>query len=102
MSDIQSEQLISLNEARATMPPRRAGKRPSLSCLYRWTSTGCRGVRLEYVQVGATRFTSREAIRRFFDRLTTHQSASASDDRPPAKRAGGAEAAAKQLVAKGA
>ena len=40
------------------------------TCLYRWTTSGCRGVVLESVQVGATRCTSREAMARFFARLS--------------------------------
>jgi hypothetical protein len=63
------ETVISLQDA-AELCPERRGKRPHISCLYRWTSTGCRGVILEWVQVGGTRCTSREALARFIRRLT--------------------------------
>jgi hypothetical protein len=68
---IDTEELLSLTEAAKLLPRRRAGKPAHVSCLYRWTQIGCRGVRLEFVQVGATRCTSREALSRFFAALST-------------------------------
>ncbi|MBN2025123.1 MAG: DUF1580 domain-containing protein [Pirellulales bacterium] len=52
------------------LPARRAGKRPHVSCLYRWSTAGCKGEVLETLQVGGTRCTSREALARFFRRLS--------------------------------
>ncbi len=72
MIDVSTEQLVSLSEAARMLPGRRCGKRPHVSCLYRWTIGGCRGVVLESIQVGATRCTSREALGRFFARLSGH------------------------------
>lgn len=71
MLDPNIEELISLKRACRLFPRRREGKRPHISCLYRWTTIGCRGVILESVQVGATRCTSREAIVRFIERLSS-------------------------------
>jgi hypothetical protein len=71
MIDTNRESLISLYEAAKSLPRRRAGKKPHVSCLYRWTTAGCRGVILESVQIGSTRCTSREALARFFGALTT-------------------------------
>jgi hypothetical protein len=68
--DLASEQLISLREAATLLPRRRKGRRPHISCLYRWTTAGCRGIVLESVSVGGTRCTSREAIARFIWRLS--------------------------------
>lgn len=65
MIDVTNEQVITLNEAARILP-----KRPHVSCLYRWTKQGCRGVVLESVQVGGTRCTSKEALQRFCERLT--------------------------------
>ena len=79
MIDPNSETLISLAEAARSLPRRRGGKRPHVSCLYRWTTSGCRGVVLESIQVGGTRCTSREALARFFQRLTQDDAA----DLPP-------------------
>jgi hypothetical protein len=98
--DAGSETLISLSQAASTLPARRAGKRPHVSCVYRWTTTGCKGVVLESIQVGGTRCTSSEALARFFDALTY------GDDRPtvrsPLKRQRAAERAMRELEREGA
>ena len=73
MIDPTTETVFSLTEATEAkhgLPRRRQGKRPHVSCLYRWTTTGCRGIVLESIQIGGTRCTSREALARFFARLT--------------------------------
>lgn len=64
------EQLISLKEAAKLFPKNARGKHPHISCIYRYTTTGCRGVVLESIQAGSVRSTSREAVARFFERLT--------------------------------
>jgi hypothetical protein len=69
MIDANTEHLVSLTHAGKLLPPRRGGKRPHVSCLYRWTVAGCKGIQLESLQVGGTRCTSREALARFFERL---------------------------------
>ena len=66
MIDCNRETLLTLSEAAKLLPARRAGKKTHISCLYRWTKTGCRGVVLESLQVGGTRCTSKEALARFF------------------------------------
>ena len=38
--DITSETLIALAEVANSLPRRRAGKRPHVSCIYRLTTTG--------------------------------------------------------------
>jgi hypothetical protein len=73
MLDLFSEELISLSQAAKILPARRDGKKPHVSCLYRWTTQGCRGVRLESVQVGATRCCSKQSLQRFFDQLTAQE-----------------------------
>ena len=73
--DPLSETVVSLTTAPKCLPHRRRGKRPHVSCLYRWTTRGCRGVILESLQVGGTRCTSKEALARFFRRLTEASSA---------------------------
>jgi hypothetical protein len=64
------DELITLRQAAAELPRRRAGRKTHVSCVYRWTTAGCRGVRLRYAQCGATRCTSRAWLREFFDALT--------------------------------
>jgi hypothetical protein len=68
--DSQIEQLITLREAAATLPRRRASKKTSVSTLYRWASSGVRGVRLETLRVGGSLLTSREAMQRFYEACT--------------------------------
>src|SRR5262245_17478042 len=70
MIDSASETLLSLGQAADELPRRRRGRKVHVSCLYRWSTIGCRGVILETIQVGATRCTSREALQRFFERLS--------------------------------
>jgi hypothetical protein len=93
MIDPNAESLISLADAARLLPARRAGKRPHVSCLYRWTVSGCRGVILESIQVGATRCTSREALSRFCEALTY------ADDRPPVRSPGKRRRAAERAMA---
>ena len=56
-----------------------AGK-PHISTLHRWRLRGVRGVKLETVLIGGRRFTSDEALSRFFARTTA-----AADGRVPDK-----------------
>jgi len=70
MIDPMTETVISLTEAAKMLPARRMGKRPHVSCLYRWTQTGCRGVILESIQIGGTRCTSKEKMAIFFQELS--------------------------------
>ncbi len=70
MIDIASETVVSFADAAKSLPRRRAGKKPSIATLYRWSTIGCRGVILETIQIGATRCTSLEALQRFFSALT--------------------------------
>ncbi len=70
MIDSASETLISLADAAGELPRRRQGRKTHVSTLFRWTTSGCRGVVLESLQCGATRCTSRQALQRFFERLS--------------------------------
>ena len=76
MIDVTAETLIALADVPALLPRRRGGKKPHVSCIYRWTTAGVRGVLLESVQVGGTRCTSKEALARFFHRLSSTRSES--------------------------
>ena len=98
MIDPLNENVISLNEACKLLPTRRRGKRPHLSCLYRWTTTGCRGIVLESVQIGGTRCTSVEALARFFNALT-RATGSPVDRRPDRRQR--ADAAMRELEEEG-
>jgi hypothetical protein len=68
--DSAAETLISFAEAANEVPRRRRGKKCHVSTIHRWAVTGIKGIRLETVVVGGSRCTSREALARFFRRLT--------------------------------
>ena len=70
MIDLLTEEVVSFTDAARMLPRRRGGKRPHVATLYRWSQSGCRGVRLETIQVGGTRCTSRQAIARFCEQLS--------------------------------
>jgi hypothetical protein len=70
MIDSTTETLISLSEAAKAVPRRRKGRKTHLSTIYRWATVGVRGVVLETLQCGGSRVTSREALQRFFERLS--------------------------------
>lgn len=67
---LQVETVLTFAQASNVLPRRRRGRKTHASTLYRWATSGCRGVVLETLMVGATRCTSVEALQRFFDRLT--------------------------------
>ncbi len=81
--DIQTQQIVTLRQACDLLPRRRRGKKVAVETLYRWSLSGCRGVKLETIQIGGTRCTSREALQRFFDALTT---AAGTSDAPAAPK----------------
>lgn len=68
--DILREQLITFAELARSLPRRRSDRSVHLATIHRWRSRGLKGIRLEGVRVGAAWHTSREAFRRFTDRLT--------------------------------
>jgi hypothetical protein len=70
MIDTIAEVPIPLTKAADDLPRRRRGRKTHVSTLFRWSTAGCRGVILETIQVGGTRCTSREALQRFFERLS--------------------------------
>lgn len=87
MLSIDTEHVVSLTEAAGLLPRRRQGKKPNVATLYRWASRGCRGIVLETIQIGGTRCTSREALQRFAERLTTAGGANSPSSPPPCNSA---------------
>jgi hypothetical protein len=86
--DTTRETILTLSQAADELPRRRRGRKTHVSTLYRWAGPGCRGVRLETIQVGATCCTSREALQRFFEALTVAKSRSTGRDQAGAPLAG--------------
>jgi len=72
MIDLSSENLLSMAEAARLMPRRRRGRPCSIATLYRWSNPpGVKGIVLETADLGGGRITSREALQRFADALTS-------------------------------
>lgn len=65
MIDVSQETLLKVTEAAKAIPTR-----PSVATVWRWLAKGSRGVRLESVLIGGSRYTSKEAIGRFFEAVT--------------------------------
>lgn len=74
MIDLANEQVVPLSQLVDLIPAVRklAGepKKLAVSTLFRWTSTGVRGIRLQSVQCGGTRCSSVLAYYRFCEALT--------------------------------
>jgi hypothetical protein len=80
MIDIASESVFPLTQATNLVPRRRRGRKTNISTLYRWSQSGLRGECLETIQIGGTRCTSREALQRFFERLSRIRPGGARDE----------------------
>lgn len=80
MIDSRREQLLTLSMAAREVPNRRSGCGINVSTVWRWSLRGIRGVRLETLLIGGIRYTSREALHRFFTATTA-----AADNAPSAK-----------------
>jgi len=68
--DPLTEELLSMKDAAALLPKRRGGAKVSLTSLWRWSTRGAKGVRLETVRVGSSVYTTRAALRRFIEART--------------------------------
>ena len=65
MIDIQNETLIPFRDVPA-WTKEHLGNRVHPSTIHRWRLRGARGVKLETILAGGTRYTSTEALSRFF------------------------------------
>jgi hypothetical protein len=104
--DLRNEEVLSLAEVTklACFQRRRGGKRLNVATVWRWCSTGVKGVVLETVMLGGTRATSVEAVERFVDTLTiqqAHQRPAPQPTRTTAQRTKAIEAAERRLAAAG-
>jgi hypothetical protein len=96
--DLTTETLVSLPEVLRLLPPGRRGKRPHLSTVLRWIMHGTDGVRLEAIRLGGRWVTSREALRRYAERLTPSVDGGVAQiPRPPAARRRASERAGREL-----
>ena len=94
--DVHGESLIPIQKASGHIPGR-----PHLATVHRWFMHGLRGgIKLETVLVGGRRFTSREAIQRFVDRLSGDRGDAVSA-RTPRQRERAADKANQELAQAG-
>jgi hypothetical protein len=76
------EKRLTLNAAACLVPNRSGGQGVDPATLWRWALKGLKGQLLETRMIGGIRFTSAEALDRFFDAVTA-----ASDPRIPRRPA---------------
>lgn len=69
MIDVETEEVVALSRAARWVPQVR-NKQVHSSTMWRWHMNGIKGIRLEVIKIGGTTCTSREALARFFERLT--------------------------------
>lgn len=72
MIDIKTEKTIPFTEAARQLSRLLGGKKTHVSTIHRWATSGCKGIILEWIQIGGTRCTSIEALQRFFNRLSSN------------------------------
>lgn len=82
MIDTTTESVITLAEAARDT----AGRRLHLSTVHRWRLRGVAGVKLETVLIGGRRYTSREALQRFFARSTAARDGQHIPEQSPTHR----------------
>lgn len=104
--DPLSEDLISFSTAARIPPARRRGRPCHVSTIHRWARHGCRSatgeiVRLESIRAGGCLATSRQAMRRFFQRLTDSTQPQAEAPRTVAERQRAAAKAEAELLREG-
>lgn len=94
MIDIEREELVTLAQAAKFYPNRRGGWGVDPATIWRHTTKGVRGERLDFLMCGGTRMTSREAVLRFFAAVT----AAVNGDRIEAKMDIGADDQAERFL----
>ena len=68
--DPETDTLLSPGEVTELLPPRRRGRKAHRSTVFRWFTTGYKGLRLPFLQVGNQRCTSINALQAFLSALT--------------------------------
>jgi hypothetical protein len=74
MIPIAEEEVFPVGQVPKHVPPLRGGKRLAPSTGFRWAKVGVDGVILETICVGGTLCTSKQALQRFFERLSAARS----------------------------
>lgn len=106
MIDVFSESMLTITQACRILPTGRNGARPQFTTLWRWIRDGLKApdghlVKLEAIRIGCKWMTSREALARFFQRLTPAEQVAPPSVRSPSARNRDAERAGQALAKKG-
>jgi hypothetical protein len=97
MIDIAKEVIRSFAQAaRHSRPPDARPLAPST--IWRWYTKGISGVKLETICIGGTRYTSVEALQRFFDAVTRARSSTQGVAQEPNAAPGTRSAAIKKRL----
>jgi hypothetical protein len=70
MIDANREMILTLAQAARELPNRSGGRGVDVTTVWRWTRRGIRDTKLETLLIGRIRYTSREALQRFFEATT--------------------------------
>jgi len=73
--NFRRESLLTLKDAAEQLPGRTPGKSMTYETIRQWIEHGRRGIRLESLTIGGTRYTSYEALERFIARLNERHAA---------------------------
>jgi hypothetical protein len=96
MIDVHTEKVIPFGKVPEHIPGR-----PHFSQVYRWSMRGLRGCKLEWIKIGGRRFTSLEALDRFYRALTIADGGEAAPMPTPKARKRQIAAAEHELSAAG-
>ena len=86
------EKFLTLTEATKLLPGR-----PNVATLWRWRTSGCRGIKLETVLIGGKRMVSREALQRFVEATTAAADGVNAKTQTPRQREAAINRAEKEL-----
>jgi hypothetical protein len=78
-SHVLDSQPVSLADA-CNLLPRRNGKKIHYSTIYRWTTKGARGKKLESMLIGGVLYTTVEALRRFLAKAPAQRTSTDNSD----------------------
>lgn len=71
--NIYEEQVATFSKLAKWLPPTRNNRPVHANTLRRWAMKGRHGIKLETIVIGGVTCSSREALARFFERLTNFQ-----------------------------
>jgi hypothetical protein len=97
MIQTDQETILSLSRAARSLPSRSGKRGVSTSTIWRWCARGIRGIRLETILIGGIRYTSAEALQRFFSATTAAADGTAISTATPISRQRAIAAAEREL-----